>query len=138
MGLNDSIAKAINWKTPVVDSRDSMKTVVDLMNQENVSALTVRDDQENIVGIVTDIDVMDCIVKRMDLNRVKTLDIMSSCRLISDESTKTPCAQLDVNETIFNAFSVMSSGGFHHLMVSDSNNKVGMISISELFKHILD
>ncbi len=138
MGLDDTIAKAINWKVPVVDGRDSLHTVIDLMNRENVSALTVRNDEEVVVGVITDMDVAECIAEKLDFNRTKTAEIMTSCRLISDESVKSPCAQLDANETVFNALAVMNSGGIHHLMVSNDNNKVGMISITDLLKLVLD
>ena len=42
MGLDDIIADAINWKVPVVNGRDSIRTVIELMNEENVTALAVN------------------------------------------------------------------------------------------------
>ena len=138
MGLEDTIADAINWKVPVVDGLDSILTVIELMNKENVTALAVKDKEENVIGIITDLDVIACITRRSDLSRVKTKDIMTTCELIVDKSVRSPCAQLDANETVFNAFSVMESAGVHHLLVSENANKVGMVSIANLLKIALD
>ncbi len=138
MGLDNTIADAINWKVPVVDSTDSILTVIEVMNQENVTALAVKDADENVTGIITDLDVIGCITQRSDLSRVKTKDIMTSCELITDKSVQSPCAQLDADETVFNAFSVMESAGVHHLMVSSDTNKIGMVSIANLLKIALD
>jgi signal-transduction protein with cAMP-binding, CBS, and nucleotidyltransferase domain len=137
MGLDDTVAKAINWKIPVVDGRDSLRTVIGLMNKEKVSALTVKDEEENVIGVITDMDVMDCIVRKLDFDRTKTEEIMTTCGLISDQ-TLDPCAQLGADETVCNALSVMNKEGIHHLMISDGNKKVGMISITDMLKMVLD
>jgi len=138
MGLGDAIAKVINWKIPVVDGRDNIRTVIELMNKENVTALTVKDEKDNVIGVITDMDVMDCIVKQLELDRTKALEIMTSCKLISDKSIKSPCAQLNENETVLNALTIMNNGGVHHLLVSKNEKKVGMISISDLLQLVLD
>jgi CBS domain-containing protein len=137
MGLGDTIAKAINWKIPVVDGRDSLHTVIELMIKEKVSALAVKNEEETVVGVITDMDVMGCMAKDLDIDRTKTRDIMTRCGLIR-EGSMDPCAQLDANDTVHNAFVVMENEGIHHLIISNEEKKVGVVSISDLLKLVLE
>lgn len=137
MGFNDEIIKAVNWDTPSVDIETNLKTVTQMMVDNQNSALTVMKGDE-VMGVVTDMDILESLGRNDDLNTTKVSEFMTTCELISDKEIKSPCAQLDAAESVTNALKVMNSAGIHHLLVSgDDKKKVGIVSILDLLKLLI-
>lgn len=135
MGLNDEIGGAVHWDTAVVESEDTLRTVIGKFVDSCSSALVVKQG-ETVLGVVTDIDLMESIVRGDDLDSVKVGRFMTACELITAEGTKSPCAQLDETESVENALKVMSAAGVHNLLVSGTN-RTGMVSIRDLLKYLI-
>ncbi|MDH4319105.1 MAG: CBS domain-containing protein [Desulfobulbaceae bacterium] len=135
MGLNDEIGGAVHWDTAVVESEDTLRTVIGKFVDSCSSALVVKRG-ETVLGVVTDIDLMESIVRGDDLDSVKVGQFMTACELITAEGTKSPCAQLDESESVENALKVMSAAGVHNLLVSGTN-RTGMVSIRDLLKYLI-
>ena len=133
MGLHDPIRPAVKH-TPVVGMNDSLLTAAENMSKHDVSALIVKNGEE-LVGILTDMDVMDGIVRNHDLNGTTVASCMTACQLITENSAKSPCVQLYEGENVKNALEIMSTAGIHNLLVScEMGVGTCMVSIRDLLK----
>ena len=137
MSLNDTISKAIKKDTPSVSLEDTLETAIRKMVDEGCSALVVKSNDE-LIGIVTDMDIMDSIRRNGLTGEIKVADFMVRCELISERGAKSPCIQLDQDESVENALRLMAGAGVHNLLVSGANNKaVGLVSSQALLNLIL-
>jgi len=60
---------------------------------------------------------------------------MTRCELISDQTVKSPCVQLDEDEHIFSAIKVLNEAGVSHILVSGGKGEpVGMVSSLDIVK----
>ncbi|MBU0960943.1 MAG: CBS domain-containing protein [Proteobacteria bacterium] len=134
MGFSDEIIKAVNWNAPSVDMETNFRTVTKMMVDNQSSALIVMKGEE-VMGVVTDMDILESFGRNDDLNKTKVAEFMTTCELLSNKEIKSPCAQLDSAASARNALKVMNSAGVHHLLVSDvDKKKVGIVSILDLLK----
>jgi CBS domain-containing protein len=133
MALHDSIRPAVKH-TPVVHMDDSLLTAAENMSKNDVSALIVKHGDE-LVGILTDMDVMDGIVRNNDLSSTTVGSCMTACQLITERPAQSPCVQLYEGENVKNALEIMSTAGIHNLLVScDMGLGTCMVSIRDLLK----
>ncbi len=134
MGFNDEIINAVDWDAPSVDMDANLRTVIRVMVETQSSALTVMMGEE-VMGVVTDMDILESFGRNDDLDETKVAEFMTSCELIGNKEIFSPCAQLDSAESVENALAVMNSAGVHHLLVSgDEKKKAGIVSILDLLK----
>ncbi len=132
MPLNQDIKNAVNWDAETVSMEDSLRTVIKKIVKSKTSALVVKMG-EIVIGFVTDLDILDSIDCGADLDETKADSFMIACELITERATANPCIQLNEEESVGNAFSLMSGAGVHNLMVSGENDKcVGTVSITDL------
>lgn len=130
------IKNAISRKYPAIEFDASLQAVMKSMAQNNASALVVKTGQD-VIGVVTISDVMDCLADDLDPATTKVSDFMTSCDLVTDRETSNPCAQLDEGQGAIAAIKVMREAGSHHLLVAGDNNMpVGLVSSLELIKLI--
>lgn len=91
----------------------------------------------DIVGVITDTDVIESMAGGRHLDQVKAAEFMTSCELMVKKEAKLPCIQLFENETIENALKVMAKGGIHHLLVwGESGKAVGIVSMKDLLREV--
>jgi CBS domain-containing protein len=115
----------------------NLRTVIQMMVDNQSSALTVMMGKE-VMGVVTDMDILESFDKNDDLDKTKAAEFMTTCELISNKEITSPCAQLDSAESVKNALAVMNSAGVHHLLVSDGEKKkAGIVSILDLLKLVI-
>jgi len=134
MGLQDEIRTALKKDTPNVHAEDSIRVVIQQLAKSKVSALVVKMD-DVVVGIVSDMDLLRCVVTKKDLDATKVSALMSPCELITAQGAKNPCAQLDETESIENALNIIDAAGTHNLLVSGADERtVGIVSIRDLLE----
>ena len=138
MGLQDEIKDAVNWEAPAVGLQSSLREVIQKLVSSNTSGLVVKSD-DVVAGLVTEMDLIDSISNKKDLDKTKVTDFLTPCELITgDRTKKSPCAQLDESQSVENAIKVLSASGTHNLLVSGANDKeVGIASIRDLLKLLL-
>lgn len=137
MGLQSNIKDAVNWNVPVVGLQDSLRAVIEKMVAENISSLVVKSDN-SVVGLISEMDVLDCIVANKDLESASVADYLTRCELITGQPVKSPCAQLDESESVANALKVLAAAGTHNLLVSgDGDKKVGIATLHNLLRLVL-
>lgn len=134
MGLNDSISMAIINDKPTIAMEDSLRTAINKMVENKSTALAVKSGDE-LVGIVTEMDLMDCMSRNEDLDQTKANYCMTACELITQERTQTPCIQLAEDESVKFGLNLMAHAGVHHLLISGADDKaVGIVSSIDLLK----
>ncbi len=132
MPLNQEIKNAVNWDAETVSMEDSLRTVIKKIVKSKTSALVVKMG-EIVIGFVTDMDIIDSIDSGADLDETKANSFMIACELITERATTNPCIQLHEEESVGNAFRLMSGAAVHSLMVSGENDTcVGTVSITDL------
>jgi CBS domain-containing protein len=137
MGTQSEIKDAVNWEAPAVTLQNSLREVIQKMVNNNASAVVVKTD-DAVVGIVTDMDLLDCISDQKDIDETRVSDFLTACELITNVGTRSPCAQLDESESVENAIKVLDAAGTHNLLVSGASDKeVGIASIRDLFKLLI-
>ena len=137
MGLQSEIKYAVNWEAPAVGLQSSLREVIQKLVDSNTSALVVKSD-DAVVGLVTDMDIVECISNQKDMDKTKVSEFLTPCELITGQPIKSPCAQLDKSESVENAIKVLAAAGTHNLLVSGASNKeVGTAAARNLLKLLL-
>jgi CBS domain-containing protein len=77
MGLNAEIKSVVNWDAPSVDIEDNLRKVIKKMLEHKASALAVKVG-DKVAGVVTDMDVMDCISKDESQSVESALGVMAT------------------------------------------------------------
>jgi predicted transcriptional regulator len=134
MGQYKKVKQAINRKFPEIDSKDSLKTAINLMAEANASVLAVKVKGE-LIGIVTVSDVMHGVANNYDIEQTKISTFMTECRIDGKSASGKLCVQLDEGQDAISAIKVMYEGGINHLLVSGSGNEMlGIVSSLDLVK----
>ena len=119
--LNQTVVYYITPDFSITDARDYMKEKV-------VGAVSVKSGDE-LVGILTERDILWKCDLREDLSSQKVVSIMTP---IEDIVSVTP--GLDLEE----CFNLMDAHRIRHLPVVEDGDLVGMISIRDLVRAIVD
>ncbi|MEW6519679.1 MAG: CBS domain-containing protein [Thermodesulfobacteriota bacterium] len=133
MGMKDEIDKAVNWDTVGVDLDDSIRIAIEKMSAGRSAALAVKMGDE-VVGVLTDTDLLMCIARGEDVDTTKAARCMTPCEIITTKRSKSPCVQIDATQTVENALGVLNLAGVHHLLVSGEDERVGLVSVVDLLK----
>jgi CBS domain-containing protein len=106
---------------------DELFDAIESMCQHQVGSLLVRSDAGDLLGIITERDILRFCSKRPDtLKGVQISDVMTRELIVA-----TPDVSTD------DAMSMMTDHRFRHLPIMDKGKPVGVISIGDLVKHKL-
>ena len=137
MGLNAEIKNAVNWEAPAVAMDDSLRVVIQKMVDGRSSAVLVKAG-DVVAGIVTEMDMLASIARHDDLDGTKVSGFMTRCELILGKAVKSPCVQLDSEQSVGDAIGVMNGAGVHHLVVSgEKDTCTGMVSVLDLLRLVI-
>ena len=110
-----------------VSPADSVLRAIELMATRHVGALLVMS-QGSLLGIISERDyARKVILKNRSSHDTPVGDIMTT-----DPVTVTP------QETVHRCMELMTEGRFRHLPVVDSGRVVGMLSIGDLVKAVIE
>jgi len=122
--------------TPAVTVRNLMHTpavavgpaamiadAVRLLNEQHVGAAAVVDDAGQLVGMITERDVLHSAGSGADPSTVEVSDIM----------TRSPVT-IDADDSATSALALFSSNRFRHLPVLDAGSVVGILSIRHVVR----
>jgi len=93
------------------------------LTENKVGALLVQNDEDQLVGIITERDLMRAVYQSTDLYDVHVESLMTRSLVIG-----TP------NQKIESVMADMTNGRFRHMPVVDNDKLVGIISIGDLVK----
>lgn len=102
-----------------------IKTVAKLMTKNNSSSALVKNDKNEYIGIITDLDIRErAVAEGMDLNKPIS-EIMSA-----------PLITISADAMMFEAIQLMMGKRVRHLVVKDNYGKiVSVVGANELLEH---
>ena len=97
-----------------------------LMKENDIGSIPICDEDKNIIGIVTDRDiVLRSVADNKEPEKIKAEEIMSKDYII----------KLDINSSITEASNLMSNNQIRRIPVIEENKLVGIISIGDLARN---
>ena len=108
-----------------VEAEAPLIEAVRSMNDRRVGAALVLADSR-LVGVFTERDVLRAVAQGLTPDAT-----------VADWMTRGP-ETIDPDETVEHAAVIMIHGGFRHLPVVDAGKVVGMLSIRDLMRQVLD
>jgi CBS domain-containing protein len=106
---------------------DSVLRAIEIMATRHVGALLVMN-QGSLLGIISERDyARKVILKNRSSHDTPVGDIMSS-----------PAVTVAPEDTVHHCMELMTEGRFRHLPVVDSGRVVGMLSIGDLVKAVIE
>ena len=126
-----SLGKKLNLKVkdlvnnnlkPQVNCNETFKNIIDEISKKMLGATAVLRDGK-VVGIITDGDLRRFFSKKINLNTITALDLM----------TKSP-KKTNSDILAYEAFKIMKKNKITQLIVEDNNNYTGIIHIHNIIK----
>ena len=134
MDTGKTIRNALRDKISTVSVDESLDIALKTMARDDATALLVKTGDEP-VGIITISDIMYSMANEENPKEIMVSSFMTKCELITTQTVKTPCIQLDEDENILSAIKVMNEAGVSHVLVSgDKGEPVGMVSSLDIVK----
>ena len=110
-----------------VGPEDSVLRAIEIMATRHVGALLVMN-QGSLLGIISERDyARKVILKNRSSHDTPVGDIMSS-----------PATTVSPNDTVHHCMELMTEGRFRHLPVVEAGRVVGMLSIGDLVKAVIE
>jgi CBS domain-containing protein len=123
----DQLLKAKGGQIFSIAPVDSVLRSIELMANRHVGALLVMD-QDSLLGIVSERDyARKVILKNRSSRDTPVADIMTS-----------PAVTVTPQDTVHHCMALMTEGRFRHLPVVESGRVVGMLSIGDLVKAVIE
>ena len=107
----------------------TLKKCIELMEKFDIGAVVIKNDEEQVVGIVSERDVIRSCFLSQSINpfTAKVRDIMF---------TKSPV--LSSHDTVEKALHVMHASKRRHLLIQDKDQADAILSITDLMDYLLD
>lgn len=116
------VGDVVNTKEkPKVYLSDNLKQVIVEISSRRLGATAVMDDNENLIGIITDGDLRRMLVTNNDISQITAAQIMS----------RTP-KKVSPDTMAIEAFAMMRKFSITQLLVMDGNRYQGIIHIHDL------
>jgi CBS domain-containing protein len=110
----------MNFKSNVLDIAKKMHT-------QNISSVPITDDEGEIVGILTERDIIKVIANELPPRGVSAMNLMSF-----------PAVKVKKNAPIEEAAKIMAANKLRHLIVEDTYGTriVGIITVTDLVRYL--
>ena len=119
-----AILKHKGHQVTKVDPALPVAGVVDVLVEHRIGAVLVIDHAEQLLGIVTERDI----VRSLVTNGARTLDMTASQLMTSIVQFADP------GTTVTEAMTMMTEGRFRHIPVVEADRLVGLVSIGDVVK----
>lgn len=120
--LIKQLFKSVEQEDTIIAAADiNLFACAQLMTANNIGALPVVDDEDNIIGILSERDVMRSIVKNKDtFFNLITKDVMTKnviCCSFSDD--------------VVEVYKILVDKNIRHIPIANNNKLIGMLSIRD-------
>lgn len=137
MKKNESVTHVMTPNPICVAKNESVSTARHLINDKGVHHLPVVEG-DKLVGIMTSHDLMRVSFGEFGDQDGRSLDaILDHTYSIQDIMNDNPVS-IEKSESIREAARILSVGEFHSLPVVDGNALVGIVTSSDLIRHLLE
>lgn len=114
-------------KIACIQPKDTLKKCMDMMNHHNIGALVVLDDSDQLVGIISERDILACLHKGGDIKTAKVSDAVFTNITI-----------LSPNDLVEKAMKAMTETRRRHILIRDQGELIAILSIGDLLYHLLE
>ena len=126
--LIHSVLSVLPREIATVHPTASVKECIDLMAALDIGALVVQDDEGQLVGIVSERDIIrSCLNKHINPFTAQASDIAFTAVSI-----------LSPHDLVERAMQVMTATKRRHVLIQDKNTLIAILSIGDLMYHLLD
>jgi len=108
---------------PTVSMETTLKDILITISSSRLGATAVLDEQERLIGIITDGDIRRFFQKEFDLNGVCAKNLV-----------QTNCKTIQIGEMAVRAVQMMQENSISQLIVMDEDKYLGMIHVHDLLK----
>lgn len=110
----------MNFKTSVLD-------IAKKMLAQNISSIPITDDEGEIIGILTERDIIKIIANELSPSGISAMNLMSY-----------PTIKVKKNAPIEEAAKIMATKNLRHLIVEDTygTRVVGIITVTDLARYL--
>ncbi len=121
-----TVKNVMSKKVYTIRGNSTIKDAADEMKKHNVGSLLVVDEEDTILGIITERDIVKAYAdKRIDSK-------------IEDYMTK-EVKGVSEDTSVINALNIMVENGFRHLPIVNEKGRVsGIVSIRDLVRALVD
>lgn len=126
-----TVAALLKQKSGVliaVPPESKIREVVGVLAEKRIGAVIVQSANDDLLGILSERDV----VRSLAANGVATLDMLTSQLMTRAPTTAT------LSTTIYEAENLMTDGRFRHLPIVDRGRVIGVISIGDVVKSVIE
>ena len=128
--MTRTVEDIMDIEPAVVGYNEMLSSVFDKMIEKSQTAAVVKEG-DNIMGLITASDLARFIIQGQDLSEANIRDFMTFCSLTGP----TPCIQIRLDDTAYNALNLMVIWGVNMVVVYDKNGKfAGTIDILQALK----
>jgi CBS domain-containing protein len=121
----DQVIKKKGHHVELIAPDQTISDAVKALAEQNIGALIVVNDQEELVGVVSERDVIRCLADRgTRMLKHEVQEIMSR-----------GVVTCGLNDTVSHVMKIMTDRRMRHLPVLQDGRLMGMISIGDLVKH---
>ncbi len=124
MKIND-ILKHKGTDVITVNENDDICTAIELFKKKKIGSCIVKNDQGEIVGIITEKDVIKCYQGVIYLSEIDVKELMTKSQDLIIASK---------DDDIQYAIAIMTEHRIKHLPIFDNTKLCGIISIGDLIK----
>ena len=113
--------------TVTMSFKNSVLDIAKKMLAENISSIAITDDEGEIIGILTERDMMKVIANELPPSGISAMSLMSF-----------PTVKVKKKAPIEEAAKIMATKNLRHLIVEDTYGKdvVGIITVTDLARYL--
>jgi signal-transduction protein with cAMP-binding, CBS, and nucleotidyltransferase domain len=113
--------------TVTMNFKNSVLDIAKKMLAENISSIAITDDEGEIIGILTERDMIKIIANELPPSGISAMSLMSF-----------PTVKVKKNAPIEEAAKIMATKKLRHLIVEDTYGKdvVGIITVTDLARYL--
>jgi CBS domain-containing protein len=125
------ISQILQSKRPdlvTVSPEATIRAAIAIMNREGVGALVVTDAEHNVLGVLSERDIVRCLdTQRSDVMSTPVSDVM-----------RTDGPTIAMDDTIQSVMQTMTAARARHVLVVKFGHPIGIVSIGDVVKSRLD
>ena len=103
-----------------------IESVISTLTSNSIGALVVQTEQGNVVGIISERDVIHSLAERKSLDGLVVDDIMTR-KVVS----------IEPNSSSTEIMKIMTEKKLRHLPIISENNLIGIVSIGDVVQHLI-
>lgn len=139
MKMKDIRIRDLNFRAVItVNEKSSFDEVIATMKENNINHVPVVNDEGNLVGILSSLDVYRNLLKLSLNTSGKTYSKVTLNSILAKEIMTLEPVQLKPEDSAYLAAEILFQGKFHAIPIVSNNKIKGIITSKDILEHITD